>query len=82
LIDQYRQQVNSNAYVYSINLAGYGQAQTRPGGKRNVLLSGWSEQIFSIVRDIETGEEAAQKPVEKVEVPTLAVLRNRYRKGQ
>ena len=81
LIDQYRQQVNSGAYVYSINLSGYGQAQTKSDAKSH-RLSGWSEQIFSIVRDIEAGDGAAQKPVEKVEVPTLAVLRNRYRKGQ
>ena len=82
MIDKYRQQVNSNAYVYSINLNGHAQAQTRPGGKRSHLLSGWSEQIFSIVRDIEANDGVEVRPDVKVEVPTLKVLRTRYQRGQ
>ena len=79
MLDKYRMEVNKDAYVYSVNLAGYGQSQVRPSGNRNHLLSGWSEQIFGIMRDLEAGavEENTQ---EKVEIPTISVLRSRYKR--
>lgn len=82
MIDRYRREVNKDCYAYSINLAGYSQSQIKPSGNRNHLLSGWSEQIFSIVRDVEGLEEQkaqSQTECEVKEVPTVAVLRERYR---
>lgn len=55
MINRYRREVNNDCRVYSINLAGNGQAQTQPSDKKSRLLSGWSEQIFGLMRQIETG---------------------------
>lgn len=74
MVERYRRIVNPNTSVYSINLAGYSQAQVK--GKNTHLLSGWSEQIFSMIRDLEI-ETPQQTPVE---VPAMAVLKERYTK--
>jgi hypothetical protein len=77
MLEKYRRGVNKDAYVYSVNLHGYGQSQVKPDGKRNYLLSGWSEQIFGIMRDLEAGT-VDNNTQEQVEIPTIAVLRTRY----
>jgi hypothetical protein len=78
MLDKYRQQVNSQVHVYSINLSGHGHSQLREGDDRNHLLSGWSEQIFNVIRDSEMLQET-KVAATPVEIPTLSVLRNRYR---
>jgi hypothetical protein len=75
MIDQYRQAVNPQAFVYSINLSGHGQSQVRPGDHRTHLLSGWSEKVFDLMRDLEA--DTADRPAVN-SVPTLTVLRARY----
>lgn len=77
MIDRYRQTVNKEVQVYSVNLSGHAQSQLREKGDKNHLLSGWSEQIFSIMNDVEKQEQRAAEPVE---LPTLTVLRERYRR--
>lgn len=77
MIDLYRQKVNKDVQVYSVNLNGHAQSQLREGGDKSHLMSGWSEQIFSIMGDVEKQEQRAAEPVE---IPTLAVLRDRYRR--
>jgi len=76
MLEKYRREVNPDAYVYSVNLAGYGQSQVKPSSKRSYLLSGWSEQIFGIMRDLEGNVDTTTQ--EQVEIPTIAVLRARY----
>jgi hypothetical protein len=82
MIDRYRREVNPGCFAYSVNLHGYSQSQLKPNGERNYLLSGWSEQIFSIMRDTEAGiaqiEQAEE--AEPVEVPTIQILRDRYKR--
>jgi len=78
MLDRYRQQVNPNLQVYSINLNGHAQSQLRTKDSKNHLLSGWSEQIFNVIRDVE--DLASQTPAEPVEIPALEALRVRYRK--
>jgi hypothetical protein len=80
MLDKYRREVNPDCYVYSVNLAGYGQSQVRPNGKRTHMLSGWSEQIFGIMRDIEGCESQSAQSDEPKEIPTIEVLRSRYKK--
>jgi hypothetical protein len=75
MIDQYRQAVNPQAFVYSINLSGHGQSQVRPGDHRTHLLSGWSEKVFDLMHDLEAG--TADRPAVN-SVPTITVLRARY----
>jgi hypothetical protein len=75
MVDQYRQAVNPQAFVYSVNLSGHDQGQLRPGDYRTHLLSGWSEKVFDLMRDLEAG--TADRPGVN-SVPTIEVLRARY----
>ncbi len=77
MVDRYRQTVNPNCAVYSVNLSGYGQSQLRPGDNRTHLLSGWSEKLVDMIRDLEGGDSNESEKV--VEVPVIEVLRSRYR---
>lgn len=78
MVDRYRQAVNKNCFVYSVNLSGHGQSQLRPDDSRTHLLSGWSEKLLNMIRDIEGGvSESSEKPVD---VPAIEVLRSRYQK--
>jgi hypothetical protein len=76
MIDEYRRAVNPRAFVYSINLSGHGQSQLRPADDRTHMLSGWSEQLFRLVRDLEAS--AANTPAGLPELPTIEALRARY----
>jgi hypothetical protein len=76
MIDVYRRDVNPSVWVYSINLNGHQQSQLRPGGYRVHLLSGWSEKLFDLVRQLEGEGEQDPNRV----VPTLEMLRERYRR--
>jgi len=75
LIDLYRLRVNREVKVYSINLAGYGQSQVRPQGEGVHLLSGWSEKLFGLIRELEGPEGRPGIPI-----PAIEVLRARYRR--
>jgi hypothetical protein len=79
MVDRYRQAINKNCYVYSINLNGHCQSQLRPSGERTYLLSGWSEKLLDLIRDLEAGKTPEQDQ-HKVEVPTIEILRARYQR--
>jgi alpha-beta hydrolase superfamily lysophospholipase len=70
--------VNADVSVYSINLSGHGQSQVRPGDQRTHLLSGWSERLFDLVRQLEDGQAEAE--AEETPLPTIEILRQRYRR--
>jgi hypothetical protein len=77
LIDLYRLRVNKEVRVYSINLAGYGQSQVRPEGDGNHLLSGWSEKLFGLIRELEVAGGRLE-----AQIPAIEVLRTKYRRAQ
>jgi hypothetical protein len=79
MVDQYRAAVNPDALVYSINLSGHGQSQLRPHDRRTHLMSGWSEKVFQLIRDVEAGETNQPETVAAA-VPTIEALRARYRR--
>jgi hypothetical protein len=85
LLTEYRAGVNPEVFFYSINLGGGGQAKMDPQDDHTLLLSGFSEKIFTLFAqfeeaggvkkarvDPETGETA------EVEMPTIEELRNRF----
>ncbi len=78
MIDKYRREVNKNCRVYSINLAGHGQAQTRPDDPKGHILSGWSENIIRIMNDLEAGAQPTQGDEKPADIPTIEALRRRY----
>lgn len=55
---KYRRQVNPAAYLYSVDLAGYGTSQFIPADRQTVLLAGWHESVFEFVRHHENGSSA------------------------
>lgn len=56
--EKYRRDVNPGAYLYSIDMAGYGTAQSIPGYPHTDLLPGWSESVLNLVRHCENGRSA------------------------
>jgi hypothetical protein len=77
MVDRYRQAVNKDCFVYSVNLSGHGQSQLRPGDSRTHLLSGWSEKLLDTIRELEAGKTPAENGM-AVEIPIIEVLRGRY----
>ncbi|MFN9717517.1 MAG: hypothetical protein ACK58L_02420 [Planctomycetota bacterium] len=73
MVDRYRQTVNEDCRIYSVNLSGYVQSQLRPRDKRTHLLSGSSEQLLDIIKGLEDGSH---------DLPTIEVLRTRYQKPE
>jgi hypothetical protein len=87
MVDRYREKVSPSCRAYSVNLAGYGQSQLKPGDTRSHLLSGWSDKIVDLIRDLEAGgtvvtvdAAAGTAGAEPVSVPVIEVLRERYRR--
>jgi len=76
MLDRYRQDVNSDCWVHSVDLQGYGQPQVKPGTKNTQLLSGWSEQVFGLMHQAEAAN--SQTPKEQQDIPTIDLLRERY----
>lgn len=81
MLETYRRKVNSKLWTHSIDLAGYGKAQVKPKQKQTQTLSGWSEQIFGLIKDFEDANNESQQSSTPVEVPTIAILRKRYAKS-
>ncbi|MFO0822818.1 MAG: TROVE domain-containing protein [Gemmataceae bacterium] len=84
MVDRYREKVSATCRAYSINLAGYGQSQLRPGDTRSHLLSGWSDKIVDLIRDLESGgtvvtvdTTAGTTTAESLAVPVIETLRER-----
>lgn len=73
MIEKYRQAVNKDVEVYSVNLSGHEQAQTK-SSKKSHLLSGWSEQLINTIANI----EGAKAQGTTAEIVSLEVLRNKY----
>jgi hypothetical protein len=73
LLDKYKRHINPDVKVYSVNLAGYAQSQTRPTDATNTLISGWSENIINMINTCEAIKENIP-----VEVPTVEALRLQF----
>ena len=87
MVDRYRERVSPGCRAYSVNLAGYGQSQLAPGDPRSHLLSGWSDKIVDLIRQLEAGDtvftvdgSAGTTAAEPLAVPVIDVLRERYRR--
>jgi hypothetical protein len=80
MVDRYRAAVNPSVAVYSINLNGHAQSQFRPQGERTHLLSGWSETLLNMIRDLEQGTAAPASQAPAAALPAIETLRRRYRR--
>jgi 60 kDa SS-A/Ro ribonucleoprotein len=59
-IREYRRTINQNVYVYSIDLAGYGTAQTPTGEKNTFRIAGWSDKIFDFMQAVESHDNMVE----------------------
>lgn len=50
LLGQYRQSINPNVVLYDIDLSGYGTVSFDPNNPKNVIMAGWSERIFDLMK--------------------------------
>lgn len=62
-INKYRQTINPNLWVHSIDLAGYGTTQFI--GKNTNLMSGWSDKTLEFIHLVEEGIDSLVKKIEK-----------------
>lgn len=79
LLEEYRRDVNEDTFYYSVNVGGGGQAKMDPQNDHTLLMSGFSEKIFSLFRSFEEKVVAEDKSVEQREIPTMADLREKFR---
>lgn len=64
----YKRQVNPNAIIYVINLAGYKTVQFPEDEPNAVLIGGWSEKVLHFIRLYEEGGMTAVKAIEKYQI--------------
>jgi len=57
--NQYKNRVNRNVLLYSIDLAGYGTLQVPSDEPRTALIAGFSERIFDLIRLFEKDSKTA-----------------------
>lgn len=81
MINKYRNKVNPDCWVHSINLQGYGQTQLDPKATKVQQLSGWSEQVFGLMLGAEVGTFQKEQSQQDgpTEVPTIELLREMYK---
>lgn len=77
LLEKYRRTVNPVAKYFSINMQGHGQSQADPKDKNTLLLSGWSETLFTLMREFEGLKDAAGD--QNKEIPSIELLRERFK---
>lgn len=64
--EQYKREVNPNAYLYSFDLAGYGTTQVPEDDPHVLTIAGWSESILKYVPYFETEKETVLKEIRKI----------------
>ena len=62
---RYRKEVNPQALLYSVDLAGYGTLQFPQGDSGVVQLAGWSERVLDLVSAFEGRQSAVEMIKEK-----------------
>jgi len=48
LVDKYRQHINKDVYLYTVDLAGYGTTMLQKNQKV-ALIGGWSDRVFELI---------------------------------
>ena len=61
---QYTKMINTEAVLYSIDLAGYGTLQFPASTKNVVKIAGWSDKIFNFIGRYEAGPDQLIKYIE------------------
>lgn len=64
--EAWRSRMAPNAWIHSIDLAGYGTAQLQGGNIS--LIAGWSEQVLALLPMMEAGTDAFIRAIESVDI--------------
>jgi len=67
-VTAYRKNVNSEAYLYEVNLAGYGSTQIDPANKKNIFMSGWSDASLKYIAEYQELRNGIVDMVKAVEL--------------
>lgn len=62
----YRNHINRNVFMYCVNLAGEGTSQVDPKENRNIQMSGFSDNIFQHIAEIENPSDQSSTTTRKV----------------
>lgn len=52
-VDRYRKEINKDVYIYNLNLVGYGTTQLDPRNNRNIMMSGWSDNVLRYIAEFQ-----------------------------
>ena len=63
---EYKAKINSNAYLYSFDLAGYGTTQVPEDDQHVLTVAGWSESVLKYVPYFEQDKETALKEIRAI----------------
>ena len=64
----YKQRVNPNVTLYSVDLQGYGTLQFPPDEKRVALLAGFSDKLFKFMDFFERDAHTMVKEIENISI--------------
>lgn len=78
LWDKYKKQVNPNAKLHSIDLAGYGNSTTKQGDTSVNLVNGYSEKLLDTILRFEGIDSKTGEKNEEKEIFTLDYIRQNY----
>jgi 60 kDa SS-A/Ro ribonucleoprotein len=74
--EQYKREVNANAYLYSFDLAGYGTTQVPEHDPHVLTIGGWSEAILKYVPMFEADKATVLAEIRKITPATYLNTRD------
>lgn len=67
---KYKERINPNAFMYSIDLAGYGTSMVPEDDPGTCLLAGWSDRVLEFVPMFETTGQTLVSRIESIDENT------------
>ena len=67
-LQKYRRTINPKAFLYLIDLSGYGTIQMPESDKNTALISGFSGAVFNFIGRFEAGPDSQLKAIDAIEL--------------
>lgn len=77
-VENYRKWCGKTVRVYSVNMAGTEESQTKPSDKDSYLLSGFSEKLLKHISSIENASDAYDESGENAKAVSMDYVREKY----
>lgn len=68
-LEEYRKTINKNVYMYEFNLSSYGDSPINIANKHTLLVSGFSEKIFSYIPRFEEDGKTVVQQIKQISIP-------------